>query len=623
MKVSYKWLQSFFESAPDSGLPTPGILIETSNFKMVEIEGTEEILGDTVIDLKILADRAAYMLCHRGVAREFAATLDIKLKNRVIQEVKLSENVSAPKISIESELCRRYTARRVEGVNVGESPEWLRHALEKLDQRSVNNIVDLANFVMFDIGQPLHAFDADKIDGDIVIRLARSDEQIETLDGKNIALKEGVLMIADNLGPIAIAGVRGGKRAGITETTTNLILESANFNPGSVRKTSTSLSLRTDASKRFENNLTADLCLEALENFSSLIAEAMPTAKFSSVTDKYIKPEKEQTVIIDPKIISERLGMDIPVSEQKKILLRMGLGVEEIGEKFSVTVPTYRRDLAIPEDFAEEIGRIWGYDKLPETLPAPVSVKVNKEYYYTERLRNLLRGAGFSEVYLYSLVPRGELEAQLPLAEDKKCYRSNLSDGIQNCLKQNRQNLVLLGGTSIDIFEIGHGFNEGKEKIRLGVGSTDGRRVKEALVAIQDFVGDGEIEEKENIIELDWGVALAKLPEQESYDDLNLKLTTNPTIFKPYSQFPFVLRDIALWAPQAVSAQEVHSHILQNVGMLLVRVGLFDTFTKGDKTSYAFNLVFQSMDRTLTDTEVNEAMTGIAKALTNSGYVIR
>ncbi|HEY4518206.1 MAG TPA: phenylalanine--tRNA ligase subunit beta [Candidatus Paceibacterota bacterium] len=616
MKVSYKWLQTFFTEP----LPKPEVLAQTSNFKIVEVEGTEEIDGDTIFDFKILADRAAYMLCHRGLASEFAATLDLKLKDRQVPKVIVSD-IAAQEVKIENDLCRRYTARRVENAKVGESPEWLKTSLAKLGQRSINNIVDLANFVMFDIGQPLHAFDADKVEGGVVVRLAKPGEKLETLDNRQIELKPEVLVIADSIGPLAIAGVKGGKRAEVTSTTKNLILESANFDPSSVRKTSTGYSLRTDASKHYENNPTADLCLEASDNFSALIAENCPEAKFSAITDVYPKPEQEGLVTINPARINERLGVEVPVDEQKKILARMGLGVGETGSDLKLTIPTYRRDLAIPEDFAEEIGRIWGYDKLPETLPQPVAVKANKEYYYTEKLRNTFRGAGFSEVYLYSLVAKGELEVELPLAEDKKCYRSNLTDGLQKCLASNRPNLALLDSNSIDIFEIGHVFVDGKEKIMLGIASTDGRRVAEALAAVESFVV--KMESSGSVIEIDWGAIVEKSPESASYDDLNIVSTANPIMFKQYSLYPFVLRDVAMWTPVGTQESEVEKIIESEGGEWLTRATLFDTFSKDNKISYAFRLVFQSMERTLTDADVNAVMARITKALTKTDFVIR
>ncbi len=629
MKVSHKWLQTFFETP----LPSAEVLVETSNFKIVEVEGTEEVEGDIIIDLKILADRGAYMLSHEGVAREFAATLDLKLKDRKIPRVTVMQEVGPPAVSppavkslvvpvvkIESDLCRRYTARRVEGVTVTESPEWLKGSLAKLGQRSINTIVDLANFVMFDIGQPLHAFDADKVQGPITIRLAREGETIETLDDRQVKLRPDNLVIADNMGPIAIAGVKGGKRAGVTSETKNLILESANFNPSSVRKTSTGLSLRTDASKRFENNLTADLCVEANENFSALIAEAIPSAKFSAITDVYPSREQEQKVSVDPKRITERLGMEVGVAEQKKILERMGLGVEESGGMFNLTIPTYRRDLNIPEDFAEEIGRIWGYDKLPETLPAPIKPAVNKEYYYTEKVRNILRDAGFSEVYLYSLVAQGELEVQLPLAEDKKCYRTNLKDGIDKAMRLNLNNKPLLSSGPLAIFEIGKVFNNGNEKLMLGWAVTDLKAAQEKFKILAPIIG--------NVIpgmvgELDLSDAIEKLAEPESYDDLNLELTTKPVSFLSFSQYPFILRDVAVWVPSTTKSEEVEKIIASEGGEWLMRINLFDTFSKDDKTSYAFRLVFQSMERTLTDQDANAVHARVVKALGAAGFTVR
>jgi phenylalanyl-tRNA synthetase beta chain len=491
-----------------------------------------------------------------------------------------------------------------------------------MNQRSINQIVDLANFIMFDMGQPLHAFDADKLSGSIRVRMATQGESIETLDGKTVALDEGVLVIADDEGPIAIAGVKGGKRTGVDENTKNLVLESANFNPSSVRKTSTRLSLRTDASKRFENDCTPDLCMESILNFSALIAELYPKAKFSPVSDFYPIPEKELIMTVNPTWVSARLGMEVPDAEQERILRQMGLEPGHEGENIKVTVPTYRRDLSIAEDFVEEIGRIWGYNKLPETLPAPINPIVNKEYYYTEKVRNILRDVGFSEVYLYSLVERGELEVQLPLAEDKKSYRTNLTAGMEKCLVANRRNLALLGGTSIDIFEIGNVYERGKEKLQLGIASTDIRRVNEALAALEGLIGKQEV--KDGVFECGWGETIAKLPEPNSYDDLDTKGQEKLTEFKPFSQYPFVLRDVAVWVPGTQKLDDVELLIKDEGGEWLVRVTPFDTFTKGEQTSYAFHLVFQSMERTLTDSDVNAVHARITKALNATpGFSVR
>ncbi len=637
MKVSYAWLQSFF----DTPLPTVDVLVETANFKIAEIDGVEKVGEDSVIDIKILADRAAYMLSHRGVAREYSATLELKLKDRQIPVVSVTDAVAVPDVKLESELCRRYSARRVEGVNVGASPEWLVSALAGLGQRSINNIVDMANYIMFDIGQPLHAFDADKVVGNITVRLATPDDQFELLSRKletNITehrtmgfLNSTCLVIADDVGPLAVAGAKGGKRAEVTSATKNLILESANFNPSSVRKTSTRLNLRTDASKRFENDLTPDLTLEALENFSSLIAENQPDAKFGKISDTYSNPEQEQTVGIDPSLISARLGMQVPVGEQEKILIRMGLGVSKVGEMFSVTVPTYRRDLNIAEDFAEEIGRIWGYDKLPETLPKPVKPAVNKVYYYTEKVRNILRDAGFSEVYLYSLVPKGELEVQLPLAEDKKCYRTNLLWGLGNTLRHNRTRKSLLLGEEIKVFEFGDVFCGGEEEMHLAIAMEDKSTLDEACKKLETGLG-GHLEEADpedsQIISLEFSSSnsfakeyvfnVAKLPEPESYDDLNISLTTEPAVFKQYSLYPHVSRDIAVWVPNETEAKMLEKMIGDNAGELLVKMSLFDTFTKDNRTSYAYRLVFQSLERTLTDVEVNKTMDKISGVLSGT-----
>src|SRR3989344_2676688 len=241
MKISYKWLQSYFEEK----LPEPEKLGERITFSFAEIEGIEKVGSDTVLDIKVLPDRACYALSHRGVAYEVSAITGLKKKEveypapevkKVARE--LSVRVDAP------ELCQRYMARVVENVTQKEM-SWVREHLEAVGQRSINPIVDGANIVMFDMGQPLHAFDADKVEGGIIVRMARKGEKIITLDNREVNLDESVLVIADDKSPLAIAGIKGGKKAEVTTSTKNLILESASFNASYIRKTAERLGIKT------------------------------------------------------------------------------------------------------------------------------------------------------------------------------------------------------------------------------------------------------------------------------------------------------------------------------------------------------------------------------------------
>ena len=275
MIVSYNWLQKYFKDA----LPDTQKVADAFTFGAFEIEGVEKVQGDTAFDLKVLPDRACYALSHRGVAYELSAILGQKSSAGFVGSDVAREPIDCDKkvsVTVEdAKLCPRYCARYIAGVDVGTSPDWLRLDLENVGQRSINTIVDATNYVMLDMGQPLHAFDADKVQGGIVVRLAKAGETIELLPEKNspntsrvVNLEVNDLVIADDAGPIAIAGVKGGLRASVTNATKNIILESANFNAVSVRKTSTRLALRNDASKRFENNLSVEFAGFAIEELS-------------------------------------------------------------------------------------------------------------------------------------------------------------------------------------------------------------------------------------------------------------------------------------------------------------------------------------------------------------------
>src|SRR3989344_8875242 len=269
MLASFKWLQTYF----DEKLPEAEKLADILNFHAFEIDGIKGWDTDDILDVKVLADRACYAVSQRGIAGEISASGNFKIKTSEIKPVKVSLK-KIPEIEIKKlAFCARYIGRRVENIKISKSPAWLIERLESIGERSINNIVDATNFVMFDIGQPLHAFDADEVKGTIQVRLAKNGEKMTTLDNREATLDPSVLVIADDEGPIAIAGVKGGKRAEVTNATKSLILESANFDRSAVRVTSTALMLKTGASRLFEAGLSPQLAEEAMNRFSALIAE--------------------------------------------------------------------------------------------------------------------------------------------------------------------------------------------------------------------------------------------------------------------------------------------------------------------------------------------------------------
>jgi phenylalanyl-tRNA synthetase beta chain len=706
MKISYNWLQTYFAKQ----LPSPEKLEELFIFHACEVEGAEKIktwdktndgksheIEDTILDLKVLPDRAHYALCHKGIADEVFSLTQIPRVTKPVVQIKEATD-KKPSIKIEAKgFCRRYVGRYVEVAPAPVSSSARFHLavcglLDAIGQRSINPIVDATNYVMFDIGQPLHAFDADKVKGNIVVRAAQKGEKIALLESseglvREIELTEQDHVIADDEGPLAIAGVKGGKRAAISSDTKRLILESANFEPRAVRRTSTKYDLRSESSKRYENEITPELALDGMNELSALILRVIPDAKFGPIVDVYPTKAAQTFIEIDPKYISERLGIEVPVETSMSILENMGILVENphymypqrtvsasaeaaprspspslspkvVSDAYSedsywkLTIPFNRLDLSIPDDVVEEVGRIYGYEHIKGVLPPnhEGKIRVLPIYYLSEKIKNILVTQGYSEVSLYSLVAEGEIEAAKPLARDKAFARPTLALGMISCVEKNVLNADLIGLDSIKIFEIGHVFSNAGESIHLSIGAAQVKKIKgvngkkiigdvieilgkELGITAELKVVSSKLQEKGNIavceIDLNELLRIYKLPSNASYDDLGFgPASTN--LYKKISQYPFIVRDIAVFVPDSVLADEVWGAIesgIKNTAAnsleLLVRHALFDTFKKDGKVSYAFRMVFQSMDRTLTDDEAGKIMTTINVELKQKGWEVR
>jgi phenylalanyl-tRNA synthetase beta chain len=701
MKVSHNWLQTYF----DKPIPSADALAELFTFHSFEVERVERLrdstyrLTDTVIDAKVLPDRAHYCLSHLGMAEEvFFLTKQPMKSNRSSKSILVSLDVK-PTIKIEDpHFCRRYMARYIE-LNAGKPltaaqsfSQQMRSFLEAIGQRAISPIVDATNFVMFDVGQPLHAFDADKVKGAIVVRAAKKGEKIELLDssegpGKEIELLASDHVIADDIGPLAIAGVKGGKRAGITPSTKHIIIESANFDPTAVRRTATRLDLRSESSKRYENEITPELASPGMNDVSILISQGYPNAKFGPIVDQYPFKAVRTMITFDPILVEMRLGIRIPPREVKDILERMTIAIadEDGTGKWRLTIPFTRLDLKIPEDIVEEVGRIYGYGHIPGLLP-PVSkakVPVLPMYYLSEMIKNVLVEWGFSEVSLYSLVAKGEVETAYPLARDKAFARANLTDGMMACVEKNALNADLLGLDSIKVFEIGRVFSKDGESTHLSIGLnklrkyknmdewekdlqisikeiftnlmnqlgidsksiedgihrleifSNGKRLGQSFsqVAVDTYIIDnGRISiwrVRGGVLEINLDELLKsyKAPSNALYSDLHFG-PASPNMYRKISPYPFIVRDIAVFVPESIQADVVWQAIEKGIANasasgLLARHSLFDTFKKDDKVSYAFRIVFQSMDKTLTDDEVNKIMEKINIEMKGKGWEVR
>lgn len=652
MLISYKWLQSYFEEK----LPPPEKLAERITFGFAEVESVEKKGDDTIMDVKVLPDRACYALSHKGVAYEVGAILGIKAKQKGSTSPSDGEVEPLRPFSVQveaPELCLRYMARVVESVTAKELP-WVKEHLEAIGQRSINPVVDGANIVMFDMGQPLHAFDADKVEGDIVVRRARKGEKITTLDNKEVNLDESVLIIADEKSPLAIAGIKGGKKAEVTSATRNLILESANFDASHIRKTSERLGIRTDASKRFENKLSPEMASVGMNDFSAYLFEMAKTQpdevgfgvrptefatqirfrdkqiKAGEIIDRYPEKQKERTIAVPEEYIAKKLGIKISSKQIEEILSRLLITVEKKENGLLLTPPVFRMDLNIPEDIAEEVGRIIGYYKIPAELPPKSKgvVTIPKSSYYEWKIREILVNAGFSEVMTSSFAEKGSVAILKPLAEDKKYAREDLRGGFAAALRMNFLNAPLLGSDEVRVFEIGKVFSANSESTALALGyagpkkkgKTVLKETRELLEKILTVQIAGE--EKEGIFECNLEEVFDKLPEPQKWD-ISIS-SAKPPKFHQFSQYPFIVRDVALFVSADTLPESVEKIIKKNAGKFVVRgPSLFDEFFKDGKKSLAFRLVFQSFGRTLTDEEINASMEKIYTALKVRNWQIR
>jgi phenylalanyl-tRNA synthetase beta chain len=498
--------------------------------------------------------------------------------------------------------------RIIKEIKVGPSPEWMVKLLEAMGQRSINNIVDAANLVMFDCGQPTHAFDLDKLHGGIVVRDAKDGEEIVTLDNKEIKLKSSNMVIADDKSALAIAGIKGGKIAEVDGNTKNIIIEVANFDSTSVRKTAQALNIFTDARKRFENDLSPELGSYAMREFSALILEMCPDASFEDVVDIYPNKQETKKLSFSADRISKILGVVVEVNEIKEILKKYNFEYTEGGGKFEIIVPPMRLDLVIEEDMAEEIGRILGYDKVRGKIPKiNFKIKQNEIYSKTLFVKNKLLNDGYSEVMTYVFRDKGEVSV-LASASDKKFLRTNLTDGIKESLKLNQVNVPFLGLSEIKIFEIGTVFKKGGEEMHVAFG--DKKEIKEMTL-------DAYMKSAESFLN---GLVAVRDPENRGLEKVTL-----PMKFQVWSPFPFIARDIAVWVPEGVESEQVAKIIKENMGNMVIKgPELFDEFKKDNQISYAFRLIFQSYERTLTDQEVGVIMTEITnKIKENNDWQVR
>jgi len=456
------------------GPDASGIMILPENLSLGEDLVSALDLQDTVFDVGVTPNRSD-CLSIIGIAREVAAVTGKKIRYPQIRFEETGDEIgSVTSVDIiDPVLCPRYAARVVRGVRIGPSPRWMRLRLEAVGLRPISNVVDVTNFVMMEFGQPLHAFDFRYLEeGRIVVRGAREQEEFISLDGKTRALKADTLMICDGVKPVAIAGIMGGLNSEIQDDTETVLLESAYFNPASIRKSARALGMSTDAAFRFERGIDPEGVLRALDRAAQLVVETAGGKICRGRIDNYPAPvASSKNIPLRVSRVKKILGTAVSAREIRKILGSLEMSVERSGKDLSVTPPTFRVDISREIDLIEEIARLHGYGNIPESIP-PIPARTEKKSsgkVLEERVKAFLNGFGFSEVINYSFTTpasadilgfqqgdrrRRFVKIMNPLTEDQSVMRTTLVYGLLQTMKTNMNN----GSFDLKLFEMGKTF---------------------------------------------------------------------------------------------------------------------------------------------------------------------
>ncbi|HSE35596.1 MAG TPA: phenylalanine--tRNA ligase beta subunit-related protein [Candidatus Paceibacterota bacterium] len=791
MIISLSWISEYLKKP----LPKPERVADALTFHACEIEGIERKGSDAILDVKVLPNRAHDCLSYAGLAREIGAILKIPYKGAPDKKLpKATKGYLAPAVRVEDDsACPRYMAIAIDGVKIGPSPVWLKKRLESVGSRSINNVVDATNYVMLELGQPLHAFDRAKLAGDrIVVRAAKEGEAMTTLDGKELALTPETLVIADAESPLGVAGVKGGTRAEIDATTTAIVIESANFEPTGLRRTSQRIGIRTDASKRFESALAPEFAEAALRRVVGIILEIAGTkhTRVSAPVDLFPRVPRAFSTGISTAEASRILGMEVDERASADVLARLGFnvrivtprkevlglakrllgkpykigasirvdapdafdcssfvsychahagisiprvsvdqyrfgapvapedllpgdvvfansgegkihkvtyeflpgtrvpeGVDHCGiflgggkvihatrkkgkvliedlkkslsfkkivgyrrmpgmddlSRLAIGVPYWRLDIERKEDLAEEIARMIGYEGLAGTAPSdrlPAKVE-DRRYRMNDAVRSLMIGAGFSEVYTYAFMGKGEVIVANPIASDKKYLRNNLMTGLKAALEEN-----LKYREHVAIFEIGTIFGKDDGRIREErsfAGLMGFQKRKEAAQKEDFFVLKGVLEELfavlgvrnaefaplggelvANILVAGRSIGMMTLAGFELSLDKLFDAADPEVHYVHPSKYPSIIRDVSLFVPRGTTVGEVEGVIRASAGELVRSIELFDVYEAEDRTSFAFRMVLQSFERTLSDNEANVARDAVVAALVkHEGWHVR
>ncbi len=663
MRVSLNWLKDYVEI----DVPISKLLDDLTNIGL-NVEETSEFEDDLIIDLEITSNRSD-CLSHIGIAREIACLLDKRLNTpeHRFKEAEIDVSELTTVEVKEPNLCPRYTARLIRNVNIGPSPEWLVRRLEAVGLRSINNVVDITNYVLMEYGQPLHAFDFDKVEGHrIIVRCAEEGEKLTTIDHTEHKLSSQDLIIADANRPIALAGIMGGLDTEVTESTINVLLESAEFDPICIRRTARRLSLQTESSYRFERKVDPVGVELASRRATYLIQEIAGGEVAKGLIDVWNKKWKPNIIEFDTRLVKRILGIEVGVKTCEKILTQLGFETNNTkAGKFTVTVPPFRRDVYRPIDLVEEIGRVVGFDKVPSAEKISIVAQpISKEERINRVAHNVLNHCGYSEAITLTLVPPEyahmfvdfSKEEPLKISANHRMLNNTLRTSLIPSLLQVRKLNQDVGNLESNLYEIARVFLPAKgddnlpiEEIHLAIldQSFDLRPIKGAFELIlrtlhidkvlefipipcewfekgksADILLDGEKIGIVGVISND----IAKrfdLKKQVAVAEINfdkiLSLPITPPRFVPLPKFPAIRRDFSILVDQHITWKMIEDAVKSLKLSEMEKVSFGEVFKgkqipKGKKSIF-FSVIFRRADRSLTHEEVDEYQERIVSIL--------
>jgi phenylalanyl-tRNA synthetase beta chain len=545
-----------------------------------------------------------------GIAREIAAIENIQVKYPHLKtNLKPKSKLLPLTIKTDSKINPRFTGIIISNVTIGESPKWLRDKLAKMDQRPINNIVDITNYVMLELGNPIHAFDYDRIVGQtMTVSQAKGAEEFKSVDGIKYRLSTGAVIISDKEKVIDLCGIKGGENSGSFETTKNIFIRVPVEVPILIRKASQALGLRSEASSIFERGVNTGGTIDTLKRTVDLILELAGGEIASDLYDIKDQDFEPWKLKLKKDRLDKILGIEIPIKKIITILESLNLSPASRDNIIETTIPTYRNDLRIEEDLIEEVARIYGYNNFPKTMLEGIiptaQIPYFKNHKLDEKVKNILKASGFSEIYTYSLIGEKDLPSEInsqniirvdnPVSRDFEYLRPTLKINLLKALSQNKSNFE-----KINLFELGKVYleknlDEAKEVYFLS-GVSNSKSFFEIKGLLEKILEDlGIQEDPTKYIEiLDEGIFF-----ELNYSEIIKKIDSNKP-FKPLPKYPPIVEDLSIVAGQDIETADLIREI-KNQSPLIVNVSLLDQF----ENSRTFHVVYQDENKNLTGGEV-------------------